>query len=98
MPRLTRTLLPASSCCHGAIQQGSLPSLSACQAAEISAVSACLPAFRCGGSDVGHEQPNGPTPQNITACPDPPGFDRTKFGLLPGQGRGAPEIDLIEVK
>ena len=59
---------------------------------------ACLPAFRCGGSDVGHEQPNGPTPQNITACPDPPGFDRTKFGLLPGQGRGAPEIDLLEVK
>ena len=59
---------------------------------------ACLHACRCGGGDVGVEKPDGPTPQNITACPDPPGFDRTKFGLLPGQGRGAPEIDLIEVK
>ena len=51
----------------------------------------------CGGGEVGAEFPDGPTPQAITACPDPPGFDRTKFGLLPGQGRGAPEIDLLEV-
>lgn len=29
---------------------------------------------------------------------DPPGFDRTKYGLKPGQGRGAPEIDMVEVK
>ena len=52
----------------------------------------------CGGGGVGTDLPNGPTPQNITACPDPPGFDRTQYGLLPGQGRGAPEIDILEVK
>lgn len=47
---------------------------------------------------MGTDQPAGPTPQNITACPDPPGFDRQRFGLKPGVGRGAPEIDLLEVK
>jgi hypothetical protein len=34
----------------------------------------------------------------LAACPDPPGFDRTKYGLLPGVGRGAPEIDMVEMK
>ena len=52
----------------------------------------------CGGFDVGQEQVPPPALQNITACPDPPGFDRTQYGLLPGQGRGAPEIDILEVK
>ncbi|KAL4424790.1 hypothetical protein ABPG77_000830 [Micractinium sp. CCAP 211/92] len=53
----------------------------------------------CGGGDVGPSAGGADPPvgQNITACPDPPGFDRTKFGLLPGQGRGAPEIDMLEV-
>ncbi|KAL4437123.1 hypothetical protein ABPG75_004262 [Micractinium tetrahymenae] len=53
----------------------------------------------CGGGDAGPSAggDDPPAPQNITACPDPPGFDRTKFGLLPGQGRGAPEIDMLEV-
>ena len=37
-------------------------------------------------------------PQNISACPDPPGVDRTKWGMKPGVGRGAPEIDLLEAK
>lgn len=40
----------------------------------------------------------GPIPQRFSACPDPKGVNRTQWGLLPGQGRGAPEIDIIEVK
>jgi beta-glucanase (GH16 family) len=36
-------------------------------------------------------------PQNITECADPFGFDRTKYGLLPNQGRGSPEFDVFEV-
>ncbi|KAI3431296.1 hypothetical protein D9Q98_004355 [Chlorella vulgaris] len=52
----------------------------------------------CGGADVGAEfGAGGPALQNISACSDPPGFNRTKFGLEPGVGRGAPEIDLLEV-
>lgn len=52
----------------------------------------------CGGGDVGAEQAGANQPQRITACPDPPGFDRAAYGLLPGQGRGAPEIDIVEMK
>ncbi|KAL4440631.1 hypothetical protein ABPG75_003632 [Micractinium tetrahymenae] len=40
----------------------------------------------------------GPIPQRFSACPDPKGVNRSQWGLLPGQGRGAPEIDIIEVK
>ena len=35
--------------------------------------------------------------QAISACPDPPSFDRSVWGLNHGQGRGAPEIDIFEV-
>ncbi|PRW60711.1 glycoside hydrolase family 16 [Chlorella sorokiniana] len=52
----------------------------------------------CGGDLSGLDQPGANKPQTITACPDPPGFDRTKYGLLPGVGRGAPEIDMVEMK
>lgn len=31
-------------------------------------------------------------------CRSDEGFDRTKWGLALGVGRGAPEIDLLEVK
>ena len=37
-------------------------------------------------------------PQAISACPDPPGFDRKLYGMAPGVGGGAPEIDLFEAK
>ncbi len=37
-------------------------------------------------------------PQSLSACPDPPGFDRTKYGMAPGVGRGAPEFDIFEVR
>lgn len=37
-------------------------------------------------------------PQAISACPDhPPATTRAKWGLLPGQGRGVPEMDIAEV-
>ncbi|KAL4420044.1 hypothetical protein ABPG77_007483 [Micractinium sp. CCAP 211/92] len=53
----------------------------------------------CGGDAVGREfGDQGPIPQRFSACPDPKGVNRTLWGLLPGQGRGAPEIDIIEVK
>lgn len=52
----------------------------------------------CGGGDVGQGQAGANQPQRITACPDPPGFDRTLYGLEPGVGRGAPEIDMVEMK
>lgn len=35
--------------------------------------------------------------QNISACPDVPPYDRQEYGLLPNQGRGAPEFDVFEV-
>lgn len=37
-------------------------------------------------------------PQTLSACPDPPGFNRTKWGMAPGLGRGAPEFDVFEVR
>lgn len=52
----------------------------------------------CGGGDVGAEMPGANKPQLISACPDTPGFDRTAYGLNRGQGRGAPEIDVVEMK
>ncbi|KAL4425109.1 hypothetical protein ABPG77_008214 [Micractinium sp. CCAP 211/92] len=52
----------------------------------------------CGGGDSGLDQPGANKPQFITACPDPAGFDRTLYGLQPGVGRGAPEIDMVEMK
>ena len=52
----------------------------------------------CGGALSGAEKEGANDPQKITACPDPPGFNRTLYGLLPGQGRGAPEIDIVEIK
>ncbi|PSC67615.1 glycoside hydrolase family 16 [Micractinium conductrix] len=54
----------------------------------------------CGGDEVGREfGAAGPIPQRFSACPDPPaGPDRARWGLHAGQGRGAPEIDLLEVK
>ena len=36
--------------------------------------------------------------QNISACRDPKGFNRTHWGMAEGIGRGAPEIDLLEVR
>ena len=37
-------------------------------------------------------------PQRVTACEDrPPPAERARLGLLPGQGRGAPELDILEV-
>ncbi|KAL4428224.1 hypothetical protein ABPG75_002313 [Micractinium tetrahymenae] len=42
----------------------------------------------CGGAN---------TPQLITACNDTD-LDRTKYGLLPNVGCGAPEIDIVEMK
>ena len=52
----------------------------------------------CGNDTVGQGVEGAAAPQNITACPDPPGVDRTKWGLFPGQGRGSPEIDILEAK
>lgn len=52
----------------------------------------------CGGDLSGSEKEGANKPQKITACPDPSGFNRTLYGLLPGQGRGAPEIDIVEIK
>ncbi len=52
----------------------------------------------CRGDLSGTEREGANKPQKITACPDPPGFNRTLYGLLPGQGRGAPEIDMVEMK
>lgn len=52
----------------------------------------------CGGDLSGSEKEGANKPQKITACPDPSGFNRTLYGLLPGQGRGAPEIDMVEMK
>ncbi|KAL4430015.1 hypothetical protein ABPG77_004385 [Micractinium sp. CCAP 211/92] len=53
---------------------------------------------QCGGGDAGLESPDAVAPQLITACGDPEGFDRTKYDFQPGVGRGAPEIDMVEVK
>ena len=37
-------------------------------------------------------------PQRVTACEDrPQPSERARLGLLPGQGRGAPELDILEV-
>lgn len=52
---------------------------------------------RCGGDEAGHELMEQPTVQLFSACPDPPNRNRTKWGLLSGQGRGAPEIDIVEL-
>lgn len=52
----------------------------------------------CGGDGTGLDQPGANQAQRISACPDPPGFDRTKYGLAPGVGRGAPELDIVEMK
>ena len=41
-------------------------------------------------------------PQLVTACPQGPGevsdFERMIWGMKPGMGRGAPEIDMVEYK
>ncbi|KAL4448085.1 hypothetical protein ABPG75_005304 [Micractinium tetrahymenae] len=52
----------------------------------------------CGGGNSGVERAGAISPQNRSACTDPPGFDRTLYGMKPGVGRGAPEIDIMEVK
>lgn len=36
--------------------------------------------------------------QNLSACTDPRGFNRSIWGMDPRIGRGAPEIDLMEVR
>ncbi len=51
----------------------------------------------CGGDASGTELPGANTPQLITACNDTD-WDRSKYGLLPNVGRGAPEIDIVEMK
>ena len=56
------------------------------------------PLRSCGGGDAGLSAAGANKPQRLSACPDPPGFDRTKYGMQPGVGRGAPEIDLVEMK
>ncbi|PSC69716.1 Beta-glucan synthesis-associated SKN1 [Micractinium conductrix] len=52
----------------------------------------------CQGGDAGLDLPGANKRQAITACPDPPGFDRAQYGLQPGVGRGALEIDVVEMK
>jgi hypothetical protein len=37
-------------------------------------------------------------PQKISACPDPQGFNRTKYDMASGVGRGAPEFDVFEIR
>ncbi|PSC76523.1 Beta-glucan synthesis-associated SKN1 [Micractinium conductrix] len=50
----------------------------------------------CEGS--GKQAWSGLDGQLITACAeDPPGVDRTAWGLHPGQGRGSPEFDVFEI-
>lgn len=88
-------LADAPSCLH--VARRSYPPAQPC-ALPLPIPLALLP--RCGGDEVGREfGAAGPIPQRFSACPDPPaGPDRARWGLHAGQGRGAPEIDLLEVK
>lgn len=52
---------------------------------------------KCGGEWWALKD-TGAKPQSITACPDGPGVDRTRWGFAPGEGRSSPEIDMIEFK
>lgn len=52
----------------------------------------------CGGGIAGLDKTGANKPQLITACPDPPGFNRSLYGMQPGVGRGAPELDIVEMK
>lgn len=36
--------------------------------------------------------------QTVTACPNPPADYLRRFGFQPGQGRGAPEWDMFEMR
>lgn len=51
----------------------------------------------CMGCTMNTSQPGSKVPsQRLSACPDPPGFDRTAYGMKPGVGRNAPEFDVFE--
>jgi hypothetical protein len=53
---------------------------------------------RCGGGSSKNETPWSTLPgQLLSACPDPPGRDRSRWGLMEGKGRNAPEFDVFEI-
>lgn len=54
----------------------------------------------CGsGSAQNTSIPGSEVPsQKVSACPDGPDFNRTRYGFKPGQARNAPEFDVFEAR